>query len=103
MKIGELTELAGSLEGVRSRTKEGCTEWRYRGRLIARLLDERFVVIRCDFDYRDWLLRASPRTFSVPPRYRKHMMIVADLVQGDPGAIEDAVEAAWILQRRRTT
>jgi hypothetical protein len=28
------------------------------------------------------------------------MMIVADLARGDPGAIEDAIEAAWVLQRR---
>jgi hypothetical protein len=27
------------------------------------------------------------------------MMIVADLVTGDRGAIEDALEAAWQLQR----
>jgi hypothetical protein len=27
------------------------------------------------------------------------MMVVADLGIGDTGAIEDAVEAAWLLQR----
>jgi hypothetical protein len=27
------------------------------------------------------------------------MMIVADLAEGDAGAIEDALEAAWQLQR----
>ena len=38
-----------------------------------------------------------PETFSVPARYSKHMMVVADLVTGDAGAIEDALEAAWQL------
>jgi len=28
------------------------------------------------------------------------MMVVADLAYGDAGAIEDAFEAAWQLQRR---
>jgi hypothetical protein len=28
------------------------------------------------------------------------MMVVADLTDGDRGAIEDAIEAAWQLQRR---
>jgi hypothetical protein len=28
------------------------------------------------------------------------MMVVADLTAGDVGAIEDALEAAWQLQRR---
>jgi hypothetical protein len=27
------------------------------------------------------------------------MMVVADLARGDDGAIEDALEAAWQLQR----
>jgi hypothetical protein len=45
------------------------------------------------------MLREFPGTFSVPTRYLKHMMVVADLAGGDPGAIEDALEAAWQLQR----
>jgi hypothetical protein len=45
------------------------------------------------------VLHQFPETFSVPTRYRKHMMIVADLANGDPGAIEKALEAAWQLQR----
>lgn len=36
---------------------------------------------------------------SVPTRYIKHMMVVADLASCDAGAIEDALEAAWQLQR----
>jgi hypothetical protein len=35
----------------------------------------------------------------VPTRYIKHMMVVADLASGDAAAIEDAIEAAWKLQR----
>ena len=45
------------------------------------------------------MLRQFPETFSVPARYVKHMMVVADLAGGDAGAIEDALEAAWQLQR----
>jgi hypothetical protein len=72
--------------------------WRYHGRLVARQLDEAHLVIRADFDYRASILRQFPRTFSVPSRCTKHMMVVADL-EGDAGAIEDALEAAWQLQR----
>jgi len=56
-------------------------------------------VIRADFDYRASVLRQFPGTFSVPPQFLKHMMVVADLASGDAGAIEDALEAAWQLQR----
>ena len=99
MDIGDLARLAQDLPGVRGTTREGRAEWSYRGRRVARQLDDTHVVIRADFDYRDSVLRQFPRTFSVPARYAKHMMVVADLAGGDAGAIEDAFEAAYLLQR----
>lgn len=99
MEIDHVARLAGTLTGVRFRATEGLAEWRYHGRLVARQLDDVHVVIRADFDYRDLILRQYPATFSVPARYAKHMMVVADLAGGDAGAIEDALEKAWQLQR----
>ncbi len=99
MHIDDIAQLAESLAGVRRTVREGLAEWRYHGRLVARMLDDVHLVIRADFDYRDAVLRQFPGTFSVPSRYIKHMMVVADLADGDAGAIEDALEAAWELQR----
>jgi hypothetical protein len=99
VQVEEVARLAESLAGVRARTVEGLAEWRYHGRLVARQLDDARVVIRADFDYRDLILRQHPATFSVPARWAKHMMVVADLADGDAGAIEDAIERAWQLQR----
>jgi hypothetical protein len=99
LQIDEIARLAEALAGVRRTTAGGLAQWRYHGRLVARQLDDAHVVIRADFDYRASVLRQFPETFSVPTRYSKHMMIVADLAKGDPGAIEDALEAAWRLQR----
>lgn len=100
MEMSDVATLAQTLAGVRLTLKESLAEWRYHGRLVARQLDDAHVVIRADFDYRDWILRQFPETFSVPARYIKHMMVVADLARGDAGAIEDALEAAWKLQRK---
>jgi hypothetical protein len=97
--MADVAGLAEALAGVRRSAPEGPVEWRYHGRLVARQLDDSHLVIRADFDYRDSLLRQFPETFSVPVRYTKHMMVVADLGRGDPGAIEDALEAAWRLQQ----
>ncbi|HEX6933507.1 MAG TPA: hypothetical protein VF162_15280 [Streptosporangiaceae bacterium] len=99
MQIDDIARLAEALPGVRRGTAGGLAQWRYHGRLVARQLDDAHVVIRADFDYRASMLRQFPETFSVPARYSKHMMIVADLTSDDPGAIEDAIEAAWRLQR----
>ena len=95
LQIDEVARLAEALAGVRRTTADGLAQWRYHGRLVARQLDDAHVVIRADFDYRDSLLRQFPETFSVPARYIKHMMVVSDLARGDPGAIEDALVAAW--------
>ena len=80
--------------------KAGADRVAIPGRLVARQLDDARVVIRAEFDYRDSILHEFPETFSVPTRYVKHMMVVADLRRGDAGAIEDALEAAWQLQRK---
>ena len=90
MEIDDVARLADSLAGVRLKASGGLVEWRYHGRLVARQLDEDQLVIRADFDYRDLILRQFPGTFSVPSRYEKHMMVVADLARGDADAIEDA-------------
>jgi hypothetical protein len=98
MSLADLSRLAAELEGVVERRRTGLLEWRYRGRLVARQLDGNHVVIRSSFEFRDFLLQSFPETFSVPRRFAKHMMIVADLKHGNAGAVEDAVIAAWELQ-----
>jgi hypothetical protein len=99
MDVDDVSHLAEALAGVRRTARGGLVEWRYHGRLVARQLDDAHLVIRADFDFRDSILRQFPGTFSVPTRYIKHMMVVADVAGGDAGAIEDALEAAWQLQR----
>ena len=81
LQIGEVARLGEALPGVRHTTADGLAQWRYHGRLVARQLDDTHVVIRVDFDYRDSLVRQFPATFSVPVRYSKHMMVVADLAR----------------------
>jgi hypothetical protein len=97
--IDDVARIAATLAGVRQSAPDGLAEWRYHGRLVARQLDDTHLVIRADFDRRDLMLRHFPGTFSVPTRYAKHMMIVADIASGDADAIEDALLAAWHLQR----
>ena len=98
MRPGDLSRLTAQLDGVSERCREGLLDCWYRGRLVARQLDDTHVIIRASFDFRDFLLHSFPETFSVPKRFAKHMMIVADLENGNDEAVEDAVIAAWELQ-----
>ena len=98
MRLADVSRLAAQLDGIVERRRDGLLDWRYRGRLVARQLDGTHLVIRASFDFRDFLLQSFPETFSVPPRFAKHMMVVADLENGNGDAVEDAVIAAWELQ-----
>jgi hypothetical protein len=99
VQIGDVARVAEALVGVRRTAPRGLPQWRYHGRLVARQLDNWHLVIRAGFAYRASLLQRFPETFTVPARYVKHVMVVAALDTGDVGAIEEAVEAAWQLQR----
>jgi hypothetical protein len=97
--MSDVADLVDGLDGVRRTASGGLHQWRYHGRLVARQVDDAHLAIRADFDYRDALLAQFPVTFSVPNRLRRHMTVVADLAAADVGAVEDALLAAWELQR----
>ena len=99
MRMDDVARCAEALEGVRRGRRAELTEWRYQGRLVARQLDDAHIVIRAEFGYRDALIREHPETFSAPRQFAKHMMVVANFSHADAGTIEDAIEAAWQLQR----
>lgn len=102
MDLGELHELVTSYDGVTRTTRAGRARWQLRGRLVARELDDAHVLVRVPFDARDLLLRQHPEVFSVPQRFRKHMLVAVDLDADSPDlvdAVTDAVTSAWELQR----
>lgn len=98
MTLADVARVAAELDGVTESRRDGLLHWRYRGRLVARQLDDTHIVIRASFELRDFLLHAFPETFSVPRRFAKHMMIVADLENGNADVVEDALIGAWELQ-----
>ena len=101
LKLADISRIAAQLDGVTERSRQGRLDWRYRGRLVARQLDDGHVVIRVPFDVKGLLLETFPETFSAPGRFAAHMMIVADLEHGNADAIEDALIGAWELQSGR--
>jgi hypothetical protein len=101
MTLTDLTQFVSRLDGVSESRRDGMLAWRYRGRLVARQLDDTRVVIRAAFEFRTFLLDAFPETFSAPGRFARHTMIVADLENGNSDAIEEAIIGAWELQSGR--
>jgi hypothetical protein len=101
VELADVTRLAAQLDGVSESRRDRLLNWRYRGRLVARQLDDTHIVIRATFELRDFLLQSFPETFSVSGRFAKHMMVVADLEHGNADAVEDALISAWELQSGR--
>jgi hypothetical protein len=100
MKFADVANPLMNLEGVRRTDRsENFPERRYHERLIAQQIDTDHLAIRIDFDFRRALMESDAVTFSVPSKYLKHMMVVADFTRGDAAAIEDALDNAWQLQR----
>jgi hypothetical protein len=100
--VEDVSRVTAQLDGVVERRRGGLLDWRYRGRLVARQLDATSVVIRASFEFRAFLLESFPETFSVSGRFAKHMMVVADLEDGNAEGIEDALIEAWQLQSGRS-
>jgi hypothetical protein len=98
MTLADLSSLAAELDGVVERRRDGLLDWRYKGRLVARQLDDGHIVIRASFEFRNFLVYSFPETFPVPRRFANHMMVVADPEHGNADAVEDALSAAGELQ-----
>jgi hypothetical protein len=88
-------------DGVKRKGTEARPAWYVDDRLVVRWLDPTSVVIRTGFAEREQLLVEHPDTFSVPPRFESHMMVVVELEHADPAAVGRAIAAAVELQRRR--
>ena len=96
--IADVDRLASALDGVRTTTRDGRLRWEVGGRLLARQLDDDAVVIRTAFDARERLVADHPAGFGVPPRFERHMMVVAELPHVTTTALGAALQAAWSLQ-----
>jgi hypothetical protein len=88
-------------EGVKRKGTASRPAWYVDDRLVVRWLDATSVVIRTGFAEREQLLIDHPGTFSLPPRFENHMMVVVELVRAEPAAVARAIAAAVDLQRRR--
>ena len=99
VSLEQVSRWATDLPGVRETRRRGLLRWEVSHRLVARQLDADSIVIRSGFREREDLLERFPGSFSVPPRFDAHMMVVAELPAAAAGAVRAALRAAWDLQR----
>lgn len=101
MDLDDVHRIATSHPGVKRKGTEQRPAWYVDDRLVVRWLDETSVVVRAGFDRRERLLTDHPDTFTLPPRFESHMMVVVELEGADPDALARGISEAVELQRRR--
>ena len=100
MDLAGFDRLVADLDGVRASGPPPRRRWTRAGRLVARVVDERHVVLRVDLDLRHQLVADFPETFSVPRSMQRHTSVLVDL-SGDPDAVQEALRAAHALHGPR--
>ena len=92
----DVRTLALALPGVEEGPCYGTPGFRVRKKLFARILPEaEQVVVKCDMDDRELLLRAAPEIYEVTPHYAGYPMILVRLDAISPEALAERLEEAW--------
>lgn len=101
MDLDDVDRLARAHPGVKRKGTAARPAWYVDDRLVVRWRDETSVVVPAAFGPRERLLADHPDTFSVPPRFESHMMVVVELAGAEEAAVARALAEAVELQRTR--
>jgi hypothetical protein len=89
-------EIARALPGVEEGTCYGTPAFRVRGKFLARLKEDgESLVVKIDFDTRDILLQADPKTYYTTPHYAGHPSILVRLPKIDRQDLARLLEDSW--------
>lgn len=67
-----------------------------RKKIFARLLEDGdSVVLKIDYDRRDVLMKADPKTFFITEHYRNYPMMIVRLSAVDEAELRELLEGAW--------
>ena len=87
-----------NLPEVEESTSYGTAAFRVRGKVFARMHQmEDAVVVKADFDHRDQLMQANPKTFYITDHYLKYEWVLVRLSPVRPDELEEILEQGWRL------
>lgn len=95
LSFEQVAALGLKLKGVETAPSYGTPALKLRGRLLARLREDRkTVVVKTSFDEREVLLGLDPRTFFVTDHYLKYPWVVVRLATVKESAMRELLERA---------
>ncbi len=89
------SKLALSLPQADAGSSHGTPAFRVRGRLFARLREDRTMAVRIDPGYRDVLVNAAPDRFFITPHYQDYPWMLVRLEVVGPRELDDLLADAW--------
>jgi hypothetical protein len=103
-----VTKVGLALPGVEATTKyDGSPVLKLHGVFLAGLATHRSaepgtLVVRSDFEERDWLLADAPETYYVTPYYQPYPVVLVRLSRVDRDALRDLLTVSWRLADSKT-
>ena len=89
-------EMALSLPGVEEGTSYGTPAFRVRGKFFTRLREDgESLVVKIDFDERELLMEAEPKTFYITDHYRNYPTMLVRLATVRREALRELLEESW--------
>ena len=94
--LATLRRLALTFPDAVEGTSYGTPAWKVRGKLFARLHQNgEDVVVKLDFDERDFRLRANPKVFHVSEHYANVEMMLVRLAAVNGVELRGLLEGSW--------
>ena len=94
--IDTVRSIALALPGVEEGTSYGTAAFKIRGKLIARAHEEQStLVLKMDFDTRDFLMRCHPDTYFITDHYRNYPYVLVRLDRVDPTELQAHFVRVW--------
>jgi hypothetical protein len=94
--LATLRRLALALPGAEEGTSYGSPAWKVRGKLFARLHQSgEDVVVKLDFDERDFLMQAKPKVFHITDHYADVEMMLVRLDAASEDELRERLEVSW--------
>ena len=96
LTLADVRRVALALPETAEAPSYGTPAFRVRKKLFARMLDDGVsIVVKCDFDHREFLAESRPDVFSVTPHYLAYPMVIVQLATVGPDLLSEILAEAW--------
>lgn len=96
VSLATVRRLCLALPGAEEGTSYGTLAWKVKGKLFVRVHQNgEDVVVKVDFDERDFLMKGNPKAFHITDHYTNYEMMLVRLSAVRDAELRELIEASW--------